>query len=145
MTAYSEELNPRTVQRLRKVRRTLLTNTVVHGVTSASIELLNRLRVEVLRCGSLRFGRIVFQEWSLNDLLMVMDSEGQEREPLAPARRMKPRVQIVSRSARHDKRFVSSGLESGIYGGVQPAVLAAVEWGGVNGARHRAAGPWRKP
>jgi hypothetical protein len=40
-------------------------------------------------------------------------------------------VQIAFQSATACKRLVFSELEKGICGGVQPAVLAAVEWGGV--------------
>ena len=40
----------------------------------------------------------------------------------------KTRVQIPYRPATADKSLVFSSLESGICGGPQPAVLAAVEW-----------------
>jgi hypothetical protein len=41
------------------------------------------------------------------------------------------RVQIASHSEAGCKRLVFSDLESGICGGPQPAVLAAVEWSGL--------------
>jgi hypothetical protein len=52
----------------------------------------------------------------------------------AVVRRLKARVQIVSRSATGDKRCALSGLENGICGGPQPPLSAALEAGGLTSA-----------